>query len=326
MKSELLALLRESDSYLSGQELCEKFGVSRTAIWKAMGQLKKEGYVIEAVQNKGYRLLSAPDVLSREEIASRLRTRIMGKNLVYLDCTGSTNQDAKRLAEEGAPSGTLVVTDCQKEGKGRRGRGWDSPAGINIYFTLLIKPSFSPDKASMLTLVMALSVAQALEQECNIRPGIKWPNDIVAEGKKVCGILTEMTLEAEYIQSVVIGTGINVGQTEFPEELKEKATSLALVCEKPPVRSALIARIMQCFEANYEIFEQQLSLAPLRDAYQAYLVNRDREVCVLDPAGEYRGIARGIDEGGQLLVELPDGEKKTVYAGEVSVRGIYGYV
>ena len=115
MKSELLALLRESDSYLSGQELCEKFGVSRTAIWKAMGQLKKEGYVIEAVQNKGYRLLSAPDVLSREEIASRLRTRIMGKNLVYLDCTGSTNQDAKRLAEKGAPSGTLVVTDCQKE-------------------------------------------------------------------------------------------------------------------------------------------------------------------------------------------------------------------
>ncbi len=326
MRTKILKLLRDTKEYVSGQELCEKFGVSRTAVWKAVGQLKKEGYGIEAVQNKGYRLVSVPDVLSREEIISCMKTKRMGRNVVYLERTGSTNQDAKRLAEEGAQDGTLVVTDCQETGKGRRGRGWVSPPGINIYFTLLLRPQFQPDKASMLTLVMALSVAQAIERRTGYTPGIKWPNDIVMDGKKVCGILTEMTLEEEYIQSVVIGVGINVGQTDFPEEIKDKATSLALKCGTGTARSSLIAGIMERFEKNYALFEKNLDLSYLKDTYETYLVNKNREVRILDPAGEYEGRAEGINEKGELLIELPDGSVRRVYAGEVSVRGLYGYV
>lgn len=326
MRTKILKLLRDTKEYVSGQELCEKFGVSRTAVWKAVGQLKKEGYGIEAVQNKGYRLVSVPDVLSREEIISCMKTKRMGRNVVYLERTGSTNQDAKRLAEEGAQDGTLVVTDCQETGKGRRGRGWVSPPGINIYFTLLLRPQFQPDKASMLTLVMALSVAQAIERRTGYTPGIKWPNDIVMDGKKVCGILTEMTLEEEYIQSVVIGVGINVGQTDFPEEIKDKATSLALKCGTGTARSSLIAGIMEQFEKNYALFEKNLDLSDLKDTYETYLVNKNREVRILDPAGEYEGRAEGINEKGELLIELPDGSVRRVYAGEVSVRGLYGYV
>lgn len=326
MKSKILMLLKNAGDYVSGQELCEKFGVSRTAVWKAVGQLKKEGYRIEAVQNKGYRLLDAPDILSRDEILSCMKTTSMGRQVVYLERTGSTNQDAKRMAENGAGSGTLVVTDCQETGKGRRGRSWVSPSGVNIYFTLLLRPDFAPDKASMLTLVMALSVAQAIEKQTGRKAGIKWPNDIVMEGKKVCGILTEMTLEEAEIQSVVIGTGINVGQTEFPEEISQRATSLFLVCGKNISRSALIAETMSCFERNYAAFEKNLNLSALKETYEGYLLNLGKEVRVLDPAGEYDGRAKGINENGELLVELADGSINRVYAGEVSVRGIYGYV
>lgn len=326
MKSKIIALLRENDQYISGQELCEKFGVSRTAVWKAIGQLKKEGYHIEAVQNKGYHLVSVPNLLSREEILSRMKTKVMGREVRYLGQTGSTNQDAKRFAEEGAIEGTMVVADCQKSGRGRRGRNWISPPGENIYLSLLLRPKFSPDKASMLTLVAALSVAQAIFAETELKSEIKWPNDLVLEQKKICGILTEMTLEAEYIQSVVIGIGINVGQKQFPEEIKDTATSLELILGKKVVRASLIAQIMKCFERNYEIFQKELSLVSLKTEYEELLINKGKEVCVLDPRGEYRGIAKGITDTGELLVELEDGTKKEVYAGEVSVRGVYGYV
>lgn len=326
MKSEIIALLRENDEYVSGQELSEKFGVSRTAVWKAVNQLKKEGYEIEAVQNRGYHLVSVPDLLSREELLSRMKTKVMGRNVVYLQQTGSTNQDAKRLAEEGACEGTIVVSDCQNAGRGRRGRNWVSPAGENIYFTLLLKPEFSPEKASMLTLVAALSVAQAVSFETGCTPGIKWPNDLVLEQKKICGILTEMTLEEKDIQSVVVGIGINVGQKRFPEEIENTATSLELVCGKKVMRASLIAKIMECFEKNYRIFLRDLSIVSLKKPYEEFLINLGKEVCVLDPKGEYRGIATGITDTGELLVKLKDGTEKKVYAGEVSVRGVYGYV
>lgn len=262
----------------------------------------------------------------KTEILNHMKTEKLGKNVVYKACTGSTNQDALELGQKGAKEGTLVVADCQKAGKGRRGRSWVSPAGRNIYFTLLLKPSFAPDKAPMLTLVMALSVAQALKQETGIGVGIKWPNDLVLNGKKICGILTEMTLEQTQIQAVVIGVGINAGPMDFPKELTDKAASLETECGVKIQRASLIARIMECFEKNYDIYKQDENLAGLKEAYEACLVNRNQSVRVLDPAGEYDGIARGINENGELLIELADKTYRQVYAGEVSVRGIYGYV
>lgn len=331
-KSDILTLLRNSKDYVSGQQLCDQFGVSRTAVWKVINQLKEEGYEIESVPRKGYRLVETPkDILSKSEIASRLHTKWAGRKLYYLESTGSTNTDAKRLAEEGEPHGTTIVANMQTAGRGRRGRTWQSPAGANTYFTILLKPDFSPDKASMLTLVMALSVAEAIEEITGLKADIKWPNDIVVHKKKVVGMLTEMSItpEMDEIQYVVIGVGTNVNYDspeDFPEELRPTATSLRMEAGHLLNRAALTERMLARFEVNYEKFEETLDLSGLMDSYEKHLINVGAQVRVLDPAGEYTGISRGINAVGELLVEKENGETINVYAGEVSVRGLYGYV
>ncbi len=317
---------------MSGQQLCDRLGVSRTAVWKVMKQLKEEGYQIESVPSRGYRLVESPaDVYSESEIASRLQTKWAGRRLVFFESTGSTNPDAKRFAEEGAPHGTTVVADRQTAGRGRRGRSWESPAGRSIYFTSIVRPAFVPDKASMITLVMALSVAEAIQEVTGIPTGIKWPNDIVVNGKKVVGILTEMSMTPEMneIQFLVAGVGVNVNQEsleEFPEDLRGTATSLKIESGRQFDRAALLAEILARFEESYETFERTVDLSGLRARYESRLVGRNAVVRVLDPAGEYTGISRGITETGELIVEKESGERTLVYAGEVSVRGLYGYV
>lgn len=327
-KDEILKKLRQAEDYVSGQELCEYYGVSRTAVWKAVKQLEKDGYTIEALNNKGYRLVENgdKDVLSQISIESYIDTEWVGRNLVFHRETGSTNLDAKMLADEGAVTGTLVVADMQTAGRGRRGRDWVSPAGKDIYMSLLLRPLCRPEKASALTLVMALAVLEAIEEIVPGCIGIKWPNDIVMNGKKICGILTEMSAELDGIHYVVIGVGINVNQTEFDEELRERATSLMIETKSTVNRSSLVGRVMHYFEKNYELFEKSWDLSGLMERYNTFLANKDKEVRVLDPKGEYDGVARGINEKGELVVERSDGEKVLVYAGEVSVRGIYGYV
>lgn len=326
MKAEILALLRETDGYLSGQELCSRFSVSRTAVWKTINQLKESGYEIEAVPNKGYRLVGQEDVLNKSEIESRLHTKWAGRELYYYESTDSTNLQVKRLMEEGASEGVLVVGGEQKQGRGRRGRSWQSPPGTNIYMTLGLKPGYQPDLAPMVTLIDALAVACAIEQTCDLKTQIKWPNDVVIGGKKICGILTEMSAETGYIHYVVIGTGINVNIREFPEEIRETATSLYLETGKPVLRAPIIAKTMEYFEDYYEKFTKTMDLSLVAEAYNDKLVNKDAAVRVLDPQGEYDGTAHGIDARGQLLVEKRDGTVEAVYAGEVSVRGVYGYV
>ncbi len=331
MKSDILALLRNSEDYVSGQQLCDRFGVSRTAIWKVINQLKEEGYQIESVSRKGYRLLESPqDILSQSEIESRMTTEWAGRKVFFFSETGSTNTDAKRFAEMGEPHGTTVVADMQTAGKGRRGRGWQSPAGTSAYFTILLRPDFAPDKASMITLVMALSVAQATEKLTNLDVKIKWPNDIVVNKKKICGILTEMstTPEMNEIQYVVVGVGVNANNTpeHFSEEVRKMATSLKMETGKQISRAVLIEQILTYFEQNYEVFRKTLDMSGLQAAYQEHLINIGAQVRVLDPAGEYTGISKGIDSFGELIVEKDDGESVRVYAGEVSVRGLYGYV
>ncbi len=326
MKAEILALLREKDGYISGQELCNRFSVSRTAVWKAINQLKESGYEIEAVPNKGYRLVGQQDVLNKNEIESRLHTKWAGRELYYYESTDSTNLQVKRLMEEGAPEGVLVVGGEQKQGRGRRGRSWQSPPGTNIYMTLGLRPEFQPDLAPMVTLIDALAVAEAVEQTCGLQTRIKWPNDVVIGGKKICGILTEMSAETGYIHYVVIGTGINVNIKEFPEEIRETATSLYLEKGETVLRAPIVAKTMEYFESYYEKFIQTMDLSLLMEDYNKRLVNKDAAVKVLDPQNEFEGTARGIDKKGQLLVERQDGTVETVYAGEVSVRGVYGYV
>lgn len=326
MKSDILALLRERGDYVSGQELCERFGVSRTAVWKAVKQLKKEGYYIDAVQNRGYLLKQGEELFGQNELESRMDTRWAGHPVACYEVTASTNLQAKLDAENGAPQGALVVADMQTAGRGRRGRTWSSPPGTNVYFSLILKPDIPPDKVSMLTPVMGLAVAEGIRKTCDANAFIKWPNDIVIEGKKVCGILAELSVERDFVHYVVIGVGINVGLQEFPEEVAATACCLQEACGKKISRAELVANVMHSFEEYYDIFMVKRDLSGLMEPYGKLLVNCGREVRVLDPKGEFQGIARGINELGELLVEREDGFVANVYAGEVSVRGIYGYV
>ncbi|MBQ8947622.1 MAG: biotin--[Lachnospiraceae bacterium] len=327
-KADLLALLREGTTYISGQELSEHFGVSRTAIWKAIRTLKEDGYEIEAVPNKGYRLVSTPDIMSYSEISSRLGTGYVARELYYYDKVDSTNVRVRQIADT-ASDGTLVVSDMQEAGRGRRGRGWNSPAGTGIYMSLLLKPDIMPSDAPMITLIMALAVAGAIRNTTGLDARIKWPNDVVINGRKTCGILTEMDMESDYIRDVIVGVGINVNQPDtgsFPEEIRGTATSLKIEAGETVRRSALVAEVMNLFEGYYDSFLGNGDLSGLRQEYEKLLVSIGTEVRVLDPGGEYSGISGGIDDRGELLVKMPDGEVRTVYAGEVSVRGIYGYV
>ena len=251
IKTKILKVLRGTKDYISGQELCEQLGVSRTAVWKYMKQLKEEGYEIQAVQNKGYRLVEVPDVLGESEIKSRMNTRWAGREVYFYEEIDSTNTQAKRLAEEGAVSGTLVVSDCQTKGKGRRGRVWESPKGTALYMTLMIRPQIRPERASMLTLVIGLSVVQAIRNVLKVEVGIKWPNDVVLNKKKLVGILTEMNAQMYYIEYLVLGVGINANTKEFPPEIQDKATSLQIELGYPVNRAELVAETMKCFENYY---------------------------------------------------------------------------
>ena len=326
MKEEILRLLRSADGYISGQELCNRFGVSRTAVWKAINQLKEAGYEIEAQQNKGYRLMAAPDLMTEAEIKSLMHTEWVAKEVLYFDTIDSTNTKAQELAEKGYPSGTLVVADKQESGKGRRGRSWVSPSGTGIFMTLMIKPDINPNNASMLTLVAALAVAKAITSVIGEEALIKWPNDIVVNGKKVCGILTEMNAQFDYINHIVVGIGINVHNESFPEEISQMASSLMIEAGgKRFHRAQIIAETMSYFEQYYDTFLKTQDLSALVREYDELLVNRNKSVRVLDPKEPFDGKAMGITPKGELIVDTWE-SRKLVSSGEVSVRGIYGYV
>lgn len=337
MKTEILRMLRETDGYVSGQQISERFGVSRTAVWKVIRQLQEEGYQVEAVRNRGYHMAGSPDVMTKEELDSVIRTKWAGRDVRYYDMTDSTNLRIRQAADEGAPHGTLAVADCQTAGRGRRGRSWESPAGSSIYMSILLRPEIAPTRASMLTLVMACSVAEgisrSLEEQLNPSSGaeipriqIKWPNDIIINGKKLAGILTEMSAQIDYINYVTVGVGINVNQTGFPEEIRSTAVSLRMECGQALRRAPIIAAIMERLEENYAVFLKSEDLTGLMEQYSTMLVNRGRDVQVIGGKETYRAHALGITPTGELVVRRENGREEKINAGEVSVRGVYGYV
>ena len=326
MKTEILKLLRKANGYVSGQQICEQLDVSRTAVWKVIRQLKEEGYQIEAVRNRGYRIVEVPDVLTGEELKSLMQTQWAGRNIVCYPETDSTNLRIRELGDAGAPHGTLAVADMQTAGRGRRGRTLESPPGSSIYMSILLRPDIIPGAAPMLTLVMACSVAEGISDCENVDVRIKWPNDVIAGGKKLVGILTEMSTQIDYINHVTIGVGINVNMTEFPENIRDTATSLRLETGHKVRRAPLIAAIMKRFEENYAVFLKTQDMSGLMEKYSGMLINLDRDVLVLGAEDSYKAHALGIDRQGELIVRREDGMEEKIYAGEVSVRGVYGYV
>ena len=261
----------------------------------------------------------------RTDILNQLETAWAGKTCLCFDILDSTQEYAKALGSNSKVHGTLIVADSQTAGKGRRGRVWQSPKGTTISMSLCLEPKLQTEHVAGLTLVMALAAAKGILEVTGEKAGIKWPNDIVLNSKKICGILTEMIFtERGYV--VIIGTGINVNTENFPQEIKDIASSLKVETGKEISREALIASVMKYFELYYEQYVQTEDLSSVREEYESMLVNRGREVWVLDPKEPYKGVAKGINAQGNLIVVCEDGTEKSVYSGEVSVRGLCGYV
>ena len=281
-------------------------------------------------------------MIDEKRLSELLKGCFFGNTLICRDVTDSTNLEICRARKEGMTEGLVAIAEQQTAGRGRRGRSWSSPPGENLYFSVLLCPKLDVSKASMVTLLMAMAVTAAIKT-LGLDGRIKWPNDVVLQSRKVCGILTELYFEPGGGYYVVIGTGINVNQMEFPEEIRETATSLKreCCCQKEAAgptsgfengkdyildRETLLYAVLKSFEKYYKRFCADGDLSGLRMEYEGMLANRNASVKVLDPKGEWEGIALGINDTGELLVRHSNGEIEAVYAGEVSVRGIYGYV
>ena len=302
MRSKILDLLREAgDSYLSGEEMAKRLGVSRTAVWKHIQELRRDGYDIVSHSRSGYSLQSAPDTLRPEEIKNGLRTRRIGREIRFYPTVDSTNLEAKRLAQQGAPDGLIVVAEEQGKGRGRLERSFFSPAGKGIWFSVILRPDFLPQEAPKCTLLSAVAVAQAAE-DFGMKVGIKWPNDVLAAGRKLVGILTEMSAEMERIHYVIIGTGINVNiaEEDFPEDLRDKATSLSQVKGEEIPRAAFFRAVLEHMDALYDSILRE-GFAEVFSMWRRYSITLGQMVRVIDARGgenAFTGRAVDIDEDG----------------------------
>lgn len=306
---------------LSGERMARELGVTRAAVFKHIEQLRAQGFEIESIARQGYRLVYCPDSLMEPVVSCGLHTAWAGRKIVYFPETDSTNRRARLLAQEGAPHGTLVLADKQTAGRGRRGRGWISPAGEGIFMSLLLRPNVHPSQVAKLSLLTALAVANAIELETGLDAQIKWPNDIVIAGRKVCGLLLEMTADESAVYDVVAGVGINVHQKELDPEIAHTASSLDLLAGKTFSRAALVRAFLVEFEKAMALSDEAMM-----GLYQARSATLGQKVQVIALTGTFTGTARGIMDSGSLLVEDEEGAMREVLAADVSVRGIMGYV
>ena len=322
MKEQILALLHQYiGEFVSGASLSRQLGVTRAAVWKAVQALQKDGYEIEAAPRKGYRLTAAPDRLSPGNLLPRLKNDHRGSLLCFPTIT-STNDRAKTLAVPDRTRNYYLAAEEQTGGRGRRGRSFYSPAGLGLYLTGLYFPDISPLRASRFTAYAAVAVCRAVEEVCAFTPEIKWPNDILWEGRKLCGILTEMALESESgaIQYMLTGMGINVGQTpeDFPEDIRSLAASLRMATGRTPRRDVLCAALINALDDAYAGF---LSEDPVYLSYfQAHCVTLGRPVTIIIGDQRTPAHAEALSDDFGLIVRYEDGRRETVYAGEVSLR------
>lgn len=319
-------LLEREGEFLSGQEICQQLEISRTAVWKAIEGLRQDGCDIEARRGLGYCLLSSPDALTEREIRRYLSPETDCPQLNTFEEIDSTNSYLKREALRGAAHGTVAVANHQTAGRGRLSRSFQSPAGKGVYLSILLRPELTPEALMGVTGMAAVAAARAVERSTDGPVGIKWTNDLVLNGKKLCGILTEMSLEGETgrVQSLVIGVGVNVlhRSEDFSPEVAEIATSLSqegCTVSRPALAAALVEELYQLGR------ELGGDLTPWVEEYRRRCVNLGREVRLLWTEGQKRGRALDIDDKFGLVVRLEDGTCTTVRTGEASVRGLYGY-
>ncbi|MBQ1809434.1 MAG: biotin--[Selenomonas sp.] len=322
MRNKILQILRQSgNKYMSGEEMAEKLGVSRAAVWKHIKEMRSQGYNIESLARNGYILREAPDAMLSGEISNGLETKTIGCRIICHEEIDSTNNAAKRLAREGAAEGTVVVAESQTGGKGRLERQFFSPKGKGIWFSVVLRPKFLPQEAPKCTLLAAVAVARAMT-EFGLKPGIKWPNDLLYDNKKLVGILTEMSAEMDGINYIVIGTGINVNiaPEEFPEELRSVATSLSQMKGANLPRVKFLQAVLRALDDLYAKVQTE-GFAPVLKEWRQYSITLGQEVKVIGVRdGEvYYGKAVDIDDEGALLVDTAAGRQR-VLAGDVSIR------
>lgn len=314
-------MLREDGGFVSGEFISRNQGVSRTSIWKHIMSLRRGGFLIEAVPSRGYRLVASPDILDEESISSELRGVRIGQRLVCLKKTMSTNADAFRLAEDGAVEGTVVTADSQTAGKGRRGRVWSSPEGVNLYCSVVLRPPIMPHKAPQLTFLSAVAVARAIEATTTLKPEIKWPNDLLIAGKKVAGLLNEMSAETDRINFVILGIGVNLNMAgdQFPDDLRHPATSILLESGSKVARKFFAGVMLNELDKLYGDF-LTFGFGPARQEWQQRCNANGRKVAVSDSGTDVaRGMFAGIDEDGALLVKTATGGIERILSGDVKV-------
>jgi BirA family biotin operon repressor/biotin-[acetyl-CoA-carboxylase] ligase len=322
MRSDILDLLRKAGGkYISGEEIASRLGVSRTAVWKHIRELRTAGYHIESHSRSGYALLDVPDLLLPGEIRYGLQTKLIGQDIIFHEQIDSTNNEAKRIAAQGAPDGTVVVAEEQGTGRGRLERKFFSPPGKGIWFSVILHPDFPPQDAPKCTLMSSVAVAMAMEK-FGLQAGIKWPNDILYEGKKLVGILTELSAEMDHINYVVIGTGINVNiwPDDFPEELRGSATSLAIMKGSPLPRVKFFQAVLEAMDGLYASICTE-GFGAVIQAWKRYTITLGQAVNVIGVGDNesFSGMAADIDDDGALLVDTDKGRRR-VLAGDVSIR------
>lgn len=318
----ILELLRRQEGFLSGEDIGRELSITRAAVWKGIKKLREEGYEIEAVTNRGYRLTNPETMYNKRELEQGLKTKTMGQTIYFYEETDTTNNRARELALEGAPEGTLVVAEKQTAGRGRRGKVWESPLGTGIWMSLVLRPQIAPAEASVLTLLCGLATAEAIEAKTGLSAGIKWPNDILINGKKAVGILTEMDCEMSEVHFVIPGIGINVNTASFPPEIAEIATSLYLECGKTVSRRRLVHKVLERLEEHYETFLRTGSFAAMLEDYRKHCITLGKEVHVLGREPFFAEVLDITPEGELLVRRADNGKEEVVFSGEVSIRGV----
>lgn len=322
MKDEILKrLLQANGEAVSGQELADSLGVSRTAIWKHMQTLQAEGYSFETVKKKGYVLTGVPNNLNPTQIGLFLTTKRFGRNIHHFDVLDSTQTIAHKLAQDGAPEGTLVISEEQTAGRGRMARPWESVHGTGIWMTIIVRPDVTPQQASSYTLVVAVAISKAIKALYkNVEPAIKWPNDLLINGKKCTGILTEMQAEADCVQALLVGIGINANQVEadFSPEIADIATSLRLAAGEEINRAALVAIILQYLEQYTELYVKY-GFASIKSEWEQASCTIGQRIEVTTLREQFEGVASGITDEGVLQVRLDNGTVRTIYSGDVRI-------
>lgn len=320
MRQDILDYLTaHQGEFVSGQKISELFGISRTAVWKHIRVLKQRGYSIESYTKKGYCLKEAPELIQPEQVSDALHTQILGKKIVYYERVDSTNTVAKKLADQGADDGTVVVAEEQTGGRGRLERSFLSPFAQGLWFSVIIRPNFPPMEVSRMTLVAAVAITKVLRKLGLIHCGIKWPNDILVHGKKLVGILTELNASVEKINYLVMGIGINTGLSKkaLPKELKKIVTSFAIE-DVPVQRNRLLVELLQQLE-QYYIIAQEQGFAPILEEWKVLSCTLGQNVNVIASDKIFSGKAVDLDENGNLLVDTGNGIER-VLAGDVHIR------